>query len=101
MWNAREICSHLSYHWLQALIDQFLQIIILPPRLSHVMIGENSSSVGDEKAGAENIQVYFRTISGEAHERMLSEADHTLDGRLVRIFFDKVMDAPPGSTARD
>jgi len=32
------------------------------------MIGENSSSVGDEKAGTENIQVYFRTIPGEAHE---------------------------------
>src|SRR5258708_38759831 len=44
------------------------------------MIGENSSSVGDEKAGAENIQVYFRTISGEAHERIIVFVGHRLTG---------------------
>ena len=33
-----------------------------------MMIGEDSSRVGDEKPGAKNVQVYFGTISGKAHE---------------------------------
>jgi len=37
----------------------------------------------------------------EAHARMVSEANRTLDGQLLVIFFDKVMDAPPGPSARD
>ena len=53
------------------MIEHFLQIVILPPRLGDVMIGENSSSVGDEKAGAEDIQVYFGTIPGKTHERIV------------------------------
>jgi putative two-component system response regulator len=36
-----------------------------------------------------------------AHERMAAEADHTLDGRLLAIFFDKVIDAAPGPSTRD
>ena len=36
--------------------------------LHHVMIGEDSSTLRDKKSGAENIQAYFRTIAGKAHE---------------------------------
>jgi len=36
------------------------------------MIGENSSSVGDEKASAEDIQVYFWTTPRKAHERIVA-----------------------------
>jgi hypothetical protein len=50
------------------LIEHFLQIIILPPRLGHVMIGEDLSAGRCEKAGTKNIEVYFRTISGKAQE---------------------------------
>jgi len=37
----------------------------------------------------------------EAHEQMLAEADRTLDGRLLGVFFDKVLDAPPDPATRD
>lgn len=37
----------------------------------------------------------------EVHERMRAEADVTLDGRLLGIFFDKVLDASAGATTRD
>ena len=58
-------------HWLNALIEHFLQIIILPPRLGHVMIGEDLSAGGGEKSCAKHIQVYFRTSPGEAQERII------------------------------
>ena len=37
----------------------------------------------------------------EALERMAAEAHRTLDGRLLAIFFDKVIDAPAGPSPRD
>src|SRR5258708_5966390 len=35
------------------------------------MIGENSSGVRDQKAGAENVQVYFGASPGKADERVV------------------------------
>src|SRR6266851_635173 len=71
MWNAGEIRGHLCCHWLKSLIEHFLQIIILPPRLRHVMIGENLPVGGGEKPSTKSIQVYFRTTPGQAQERVL------------------------------
>jgi len=36
-----------------------------------MMIGEDSSGVGDEKPSPENIQVHLWTIPGKAHEGLL------------------------------
>src|SRR5207244_8361381 len=68
VWNAREICCHLSNHRLKTLIEHLLQIIILPPRLGHVMIGEDLSAGRGEKPSTKNIQVYFRTAPGKTQE---------------------------------
>src|SRR5258708_29312201 len=59
-----------SNHRLQPLIEHFLQIVILPPGLGHVMIGEDLSAGGGEKPRTKNIQVYFRTKSRKAQERV-------------------------------
>jgi hypothetical protein len=49
MWNAGEIHCHFSNHWLKTLIERFLEIVTLPPRLGHVMISEDLSAGGGEK----------------------------------------------------
>jgi len=56
------------------LIHQFLQLVILPPGLGHVMISENLSAGGDEKPCAEGIQVYLRPVPGNAHERVVGSS---------------------------
>src|ERR1700691_1058957 len=35
------------------------------------MVSEDLSTVGDEKTSAKNIQLYFWTIPGEAHQRVV------------------------------
>src|SRR5260370_35617811 len=68
MRSAGEICCHFGNHRLKALVEHFLQILILPPGLGHMMIGENLSVGGGEEACAKSIQAYFRFVAGEAHE---------------------------------
>ena len=68
MWNAGEIRRHLSNNWLKALIEHFLQVVVLPPGLGDVMIGEDLSASRGEKPSAESIQVYFWATSGQAQQ---------------------------------
>jgi len=63
-----EICCHFGNFRLDTLIEHFLQFVVLPPRLRHMMIGENSSRVGDEKPSAEDIEVYLGTNPCEGEE---------------------------------
>jgi len=94
--NTGEICCHVGNHWLKTLIEQFFQIIILPPRLGHVMIGEDLSAGGGEKSGTKNIQVYFRTTSGKAQEWIV-----VFVGRwLAAARYPSVVQSHPGSATR-
>src|ERR1700744_2585189 len=68
MWNIGEICSHLSNIRIKALIEHLLQIIVLPPWLCYVVIGENLSAGGGKKPCAKNIQVHLGTIPRNTHE---------------------------------
>src|SRR5262249_43554927 len=47
-----------------------------PPRFGHMMIGEDLPVVGDEKAGAKNIQMYLRTGAGDAQEGVVVLVRH-------------------------
>ena len=79
--------------WLDTLIEHFLQIVILPPGLGYVMIGENSSGVRDEKPRAENVQVHFGATPGEADERVVV----LVGGRLSAACYSCVAQSRAGS----
>jgi HD-GYP domain-containing protein (c-di-GMP phosphodiesterase class II) len=67
-----------------------------------IPIGARIVAIADVYDAFTSERPYRGALShGETQERMVSEADRTLDGRLVGIFFNKVMDAAPGSTPRD
>src|SRR5260370_23807169 len=68
MRSGGEICCHFGDHRLKALVEHFLQILILPPGLGHMMIGENLCVGGGEEPCAKSIQAYFRSVAGEAHK---------------------------------
>src|ERR1700746_2875166 len=71
MRNAWEIRSHLRDDRLKALIEHLLQVIVLPPGLRHVMVGEDLPSSGCKKSRTKNIQVYFRSAAGQAQKRVV------------------------------
>src|ERR1700743_3227286 len=78
MRSIREIGCHLHDHRLKSLIKHLLQFIILPPRFSYMMIGENLTFFGDEKAGSKNVHMYFRPGSGNADKRIIEFVRHWL-----------------------
>src|SRR5262249_6238122 len=57
----------------------FLQIVILPPGLGYMMVGENLAAGGNEKPGAKKSHVHFRTAPGKAHQRAVV----LISGRLA------------------
>jgi HD-GYP domain-containing protein (c-di-GMP phosphodiesterase class II) len=67
-----------------------------------IPIGARIVAVADVYDALTSDRPYRRALSHrETHERMMSEADRSLDGRLVAILFDEVTDAPPGTAALD
>jgi HD-GYP domain-containing protein (c-di-GMP phosphodiesterase class II) len=67
-----------------------------------IPLGSRIVAIADVYDALTSDRPYRRALHHrEAHERMAAEADHTLDGRLLAIFFDKVIDAPAGPSARD
>src|ERR1700749_2202138 len=71
MRNIRKIACHLNNLRLKPLIKHLLQLIILPPRFSYMMIGENLTFFGDKKAGSKNVQMHFRPASSKADKRIV------------------------------
>src|SRR5215471_12343270 len=78
--HARKIYRHLCGHWLNTLLRHLLQIVVVPPRLGDMMIGEDLSFVGDEKSGPENINVYFRTVARYSNKRIPMVVSHRFAG---------------------
>jgi len=67
-----------------------------------IPIGARIVAIADVYDALTSERPYRRALShAEARDRMASEADCTLDGRLMKSVLEKVVDAPPGSTARD
>src|SRR5258707_10280615 len=68
--DSRKVRSHFHRYRLKPLIEHFLQVVVLPPRLGHMMIGEDLSTSGGEKSRPKRIQVHFRSAPNEAQERV-------------------------------
>jgi len=61
--DAGEICRHFDDNWVNPFGPSSPLNHRCPPRFSHVMIGEDLPLVRNQKAGAENIEVYLRTAA--------------------------------------
>ena len=67
-----------------------------------IPMGSRIVAIADVYDALTSDRPYRRALDHRAaHERMAAEADHTLDGRLLAIFFDKVIDAAPCPSTRD
>ncbi len=67
-----------------------------------IPLGARIIAIADVYDALTSDRPYRRALDHRgAHERMTAEADHTLDGRLLGIFFDKVIDAPPRPSPRE
>src|SRR5262244_3985176 len=71
MCNTGEIRGNFRDHGLKTLIEHFFEIVVLPPRLGDMMVGENLSVGRSEKSGTKNSHVYFRTAPAKARERVV------------------------------
>ena len=67
MGDTGKIGRHLCNLWLKALIEHFLQFVVLPPGFGDMMVGEDLPIIGSNKPGAENIKVYLWTDPCKAH----------------------------------
>jgi HD-GYP domain-containing protein (c-di-GMP phosphodiesterase class II) len=67
-----------------------------------IPMGSRIVAIADVYDALTSDRPYRRALDHRAAlERMAAEADHSLDGRLLTIFFDRVIDAAPGPSARD
>jgi hypothetical protein len=92
MRDAGEIGRHLGNLRLEALIEHLLQFVVLPPRLGHVMVGENLSIIGSQKPGAKNIKMYLGTDPCKAHQGIVGLVGLRLAGACDR----RVVQFQPG-----
>src|SRR5277367_4112930 len=78
MRSIREIARHFRYLRVKPLIKHLLQLIILPPRFSYMMIDQNLTFFGDQEAGSKNIRMHFWPVSSKADKRIVELVGHWL-----------------------
>src|SRR5215469_3994364 len=69
MGDSGEVGAHLDDPRFQIgrLLQQFSDIVVLPPWLSYMMIGYDTTIGGDEESGSEDVHAHFGTYSAELH----------------------------------
>src|SRR5262249_26962246 len=71
MRDAREVRGHLDNSWLQfvRLLQQFCNVVVLPPRLNNGMIRDKPAIGGDEESRSKSVHAHFGTDAAELHLR--------------------------------
>jgi len=67
---AREIGADIGNFGLKALRRDVVQLIIFPPRLGDVTIGDDAPVCAGEEAGAEDVYLHFGTAAAGGEERI-------------------------------